>query len=83
MIFYYIIFGVDIYEKSIENKKCYLWNEEIELWNFYFCILVRERKRYMFGIGIRDFGIDLGIVNMFVYVKGKGIVVCELFVVVL
>jgi len=40
MTFYHTIFGVDIYEKSIENKKCYLWNEEIELWNFYLCILV-------------------------------------------
>lgn len=37
----------------------------------------------MFGIGVRDFGIDFGIVNMFVFVKGKGIVVRELLVVVL
>lgn len=39
----------------------------------------------MFGFGgfICDFGIDLGIVNMFVYVKGKGVVLCEFLVVVL
>ena len=31
----------------------------------------------MFGIGTKDFGIDLGTANTLVYVKGKGIVVRE------
>src|SRR3954470_24768073 len=33
--------------------------------------------QYMFGIGTRDLGIDLGTANTLVYVKGKGIVIRE------
>lgn len=32
---------------------------------------------------VKDIGIDLGIVNVLIYVKGKGIVLNELFVVVI
>lgn len=36
----------------------------------------------VFGFGIKNIGIDFGMVNIIVYVDGKGIVLCELFVVV-
>src|SRR3954464_4727011 len=39
--------------------------------------------QYMFGIGTRDLGIDLGTANTLVYVKGKGVVVREPSVVAL
>ena len=45
---------------------------------------VSEREiQFMFGIGTRDLGIDLGTANTLVYVKGKGIVLREPSVVAL
>lgn len=38
---------------------------------------IRKEDTYMFGIGTRDLGIDLGTANTLVFIKGKGIAVRE------
>lgn len=43
---------------------------------------MKGRNRLLLGFGIKNIGIDFGIVNIIVYIDGKGIVLWELFVVV-